>query len=207
MRVTHLTDDELQLYLDRWKPGERRAEREAPSIADLEALQHIDHCSRCQGELALYRQLYRELAEPADLRLPRSFARRITWSLPPFAAMRTRARLRTGLSTGFVALLVMAWIFSRVEWIILAARSLAAIGTKLAIVKFWATVLWDHIPPGVVVLPDLSAWWLKLYASVEQAFVIDSRLVQFAILALLAAALVGSADRLLVRIPDRFRLW
>jgi len=206
VRVTHLTDEELQVYLDRWRPRNKHTVREAPSIEDVETYQHIEHCPRCQADLALYRQLYRELEVPSQARLPRGFARKTTWSLPPFAAMRTRARLQAGLTTGAIALLVMIWVFSRIEWVVLVARGLTAVSLKLHVVTFWASLLWQQLPlPSAP--PQLHASWNNLQGALERAFTADPGLLHFTLMALLAAVLVGYADRLFARIPERFRLW
>lgn len=206
MRVTHLTDDELQVYLDRWRPNDKRMVREAPNAEDVETYQHIEHCPRCQAELALYRQLYRELEGPSETRLSRGFARKTTWRLPPFAAMRTRARLQAGVTSGAVVLLVLVWIFSRVEWAMLVARSLAAVSLKLHVVKFWASLLWQQLPlPSTP--PQVYASWNNLQGALERAFTVDPGLIHFTLMALLAAVLVGYADRLFAYIPERFRLW
>lgn len=206
MRVAHLTDDELQVYLDRWQPRNGKPKREALNLDDIETLQHIERCPRCQEELALYRQLYHDLAEPSETQLPRSFARKATWSLPPFAAMRTRTRLKAGLSTGLVAVLVLAWLATRVDWAIFVSRCLMWADTQLGALRFWTGLLWDQLPPLGVAFPNFSAWWLKLYAAVEQAFTLEAGMIHFIIIAIAVALLVGSSDRLLMRVPSRYRL-
>jgi anti-sigma factor RsiW len=75
----HLTDDELQSYLD----GHPLSDREWVE-------KHLRVCDRCREELARYEQLYMELAEDKGHELSPDFADSVISRLPERPAPRPR---------------------------------------------------------------------------------------------------------------------
>jgi len=143
MRLRHLTDIEIQALLD------RRTVLEPPEVPgpiylkDLDSQEHLDHCPVCKAELETYRELYAGLGRTEVSYLPRNFATKVTFSLPPFRAQRTRARLQLALIWATSLLVGLAWLLGRVDWSVLAARAMtSAFGwwcqTKAMVTVFWA---------------------------------------------------------------------
>lgn len=143
MRISHLQDHEIQAYLDRC--------RIPVSDEDVEVKEHLENCVRCREEVHTYELLYGELAEEPTVSLPRNFAKKVTLSLPPLAAARTRARVRAWLA-GLAAALTLPVVLAALNLKVLlisAAVSLTT-GYVAALTWFYSTV--SHIP-----VPDFSS--------------------------------------------------
>jgi len=145
MRLRHLTDIEIQALLDRRTVLEPPEVPGAIYLKDLDSQEHLDHCPACQAELETYRELYAGLGRSRVSYLPRNFATKVTFSLPPFRAQRTRARLQLATIWATSLLAGMAWLLGRVDWSILAARAITAtLGwwchTKATVAVFWALI-------------------------------------------------------------------
>jgi len=145
MRLRHLSDIEIQALLD------RRTVLEPPEVPgtvylkDLDSQEHLDHCPVCKAELETYRELYAGLGRSEVSYLPRNFATKVTFSLPPFRAQRTRARLQLASIWATSLLAGLAWLLGRVDWSILAARAITTMlgwwcHTKTMVAVFWATI-------------------------------------------------------------------
>ena len=70
MPIEHLTDEDIQRYLD----GTISAEND-------EIRRHLEICQTCQDALEMYQQVYTGLTDDRDLLLPGDFARRVTKEL------------------------------------------------------------------------------------------------------------------------------
>ena len=70
MGTGHLTDDDIQTYLD----GESVRENK-------EIVEHLDSCKTCRSRLAQYRSLYVGLKDDSGFELPADFAERVTSSI------------------------------------------------------------------------------------------------------------------------------
>jgi len=205
MRVRHLNDFEIQGLLDRRAaapesdvPGERY-------LKDLEAQEHLDNCPVCLAEVAMYRRLFGELTESDRCRLPKNFASKVTFSLPPFRVQRTRARLQMAGIWASVALITLGWFLSKLNWSGIVGK-LGLYGVlNLASLKTWLTTV-----TGGLSLPsfDLARFWMPvtdLTESIEQALATDGSAVSFVILAVCVLTLIASLDRLYLSSTRRQR--
>jgi len=205
MRVRHLNDFEIQGLLDRRAaapssdvPGERY-------LKDLEAQEHLDNCPTCLDEVAMYRRLFGELDEYDECHLPKNFASKVTFSLPPFRARRTRARLRMAGIWAVAALVSLVWFLSKLDWNgIVGKLSLYGV-LKLTTLKTWLTTV-----TGGWSLPsfDLARFWKPVTdftESIEQALATDGSAVSFVVLAGCVLMLIASLDRLYLTSTRRQR--
>lgn len=205
MRVRHLNDFEIQGLLDRRAsapkydvPGERY-------LKDLEAQEHLDNCPSCLSEVAMYRRLFGELDQSDDCGLPKNFASKVTFSLPPFRAHRTRARVQLAGAWGGVALVALTWFLTKLNWSgIVGKVSLYGV-LKLTTLKIWLTAL-----TGGWSLPslDLARFWKPVtdfIESFEQGLATDGSAVSFVVLVACVLMLVASLDRLYLSSSRRQR--
>ncbi len=79
MRLKHITDDEIQDYLD----GNISSE-----MKSIEG--HLEVCDACQANLERYRLLYGELKNEEDIRLSPYFSEAVMSRLPASSAKKTR---------------------------------------------------------------------------------------------------------------------
>ena len=126
MRVRHLTDIEMQGLLDRRDIAVPSQVPGALYLKDMDSQEHVDNCEICRTELELYRQLYGELGQAPEVKLPRNFATRVTFSLPPFKAQRTRTRLQLAAIWGASLLVSLFWMITQLDIAGLLARTLLA---------------------------------------------------------------------------------
>ena len=92
--MRHMTDDELQAYLDK-----------GTSSLDRIFENHINDCSQCRKAVNQYRSLYEKLAAPDKDALPTGFTDKVATMLTTeFNAMRWRSVWSwVGISTGVIA--------------------------------------------------------------------------------------------------------
>lgn len=196
MRVRHLNDIEIQGLLDRRAsalesdiPGERY-------LKDLEAQEHLDNCPTCLAEVAMYRKLFGELGEADDCDLPRNFASKVTFSLPPFRAKRTRARLQLGAIWSGVALISLAWFLSKLNWTgIIGKLSVFAVMQLAPLKASLSSMIGDWTLPSL----DLARFWspvTEFAESFQNALATDGSAVSFVVLAACVLTLIASLDRL-----------
>ena len=196
MRVRHLNDFEIQGLLDR---RDRAQGEKVPGeiyLQDLEAQEHLDNCPTCLAEVALYRGLYSELGGSDQTYLPKNFARKVTFLLPPFRAQRTRMRLQLAAVWVLALLVSLTWFLSRLDWQGLIGESALVVLPKYVAVKTWlmATV-------GSISMPefDPAGLWppmADLLESLQTALLTDGTPANLIILAGIALLLVGSLDQL-----------
>ncbi len=96
MSIEHLTDEEMQRYLD----GNI-------SVENDEIRGHLEICQTCQDALELYRQVYAGLTDDRDLLLPGDFARRVTRELEPHERARRLPEI-TGVAAAGAGLVLSA---------------------------------------------------------------------------------------------------
>ena len=200
MRVRHLTDHEFQGLLD------RRAviitDDAVPGMVyrkDLDAQEHLDNCPACRSEMALYRTLYGDLERVELPSLSRNFARRVTFSLPPFKARRTRTRLQLGAAYGCLALIGMVWWLSKIDWMAVVAKLLGialpvyhGVQSALSTITLWFPSLLANV---LVLIPREPA----IFKIIGMAFYSGAGSVHFVLLATLVLAMIASLDRLFLR--------
>ena len=143
MRISHLQDSEIQAYLDRHRiPGFDQ---------DAEVQEHLERCIRCREEVHTYELLYGELVEEPTLALPRNFAKKVTLSLPPLAAARTRARARAWLA-GLAATLTVLVVLAALNMKVLMTSASISLTTGYVTALMWFDAIVSHIP-----VPDFSS--------------------------------------------------
>jgi hypothetical protein len=188
MRVRHLTDIEIQALLD------RRIISAPDSVGvelyrkDLDSQEHLDNCTSCRAELEFYRELYGELEKSATVSLPRNFARKVTFSLPPF-------RLQLAGIWGASLLLSLAWLVGQMNLALPITRliwSVESLGREIGLIK---DVLIAMIPSPEIALTSFMARLTDVVASVQRAFsgdIATISLVMFAGLVVLMIVWVDS---------------
>ena len=196
MRVRHLNDFEIQGLLDRRAVAPSSNVLGERYLKDLEAQEHLDNCPTCLAEVAAYRRLFGELDESDECYLPRNFASKVTFSLPPFRARRTRARLQMVGIWAVAAMVSLIWFFSKLDWNgIVGKLSLYGV-LKLTALKVWLTTV-----TGGLSLPsfDLARFWKPVSNftdSIEQALATDGSAVGFVVLTGCVLILIASLDNL-----------
>ena len=196
MRVRHLTDIELQGLLDRRDIAVPSQIPGALYLKDMDSQEHVDNCPACRAELELYRHLYGELGQAAEVKLPRNFATRVTFSLPPFKAKRTRARLQMAAIWGASLMISLFWIVAQLDIASLVARSMVT-GyewyRELTVALFALGGLVPRFEIGVLhyLTPVIGVW-----NSVVGAFNTDVSKVNLAIVAGSILLMVSWIDRL-----------
>ncbi len=144
MRINHLADSEIQAYLDR-----RRVSGSDLTVGD-EVHEHIDGCARCREELNVYEHLFSEIAVEPEISLPRNFAKKVTLSLPPLAAARTRARIHA-LLTGLASAAAVILLLALMSWKVLATLAATSLTTGYVTALTWIDTILSLIP-----VPDLA---------------------------------------------------
>lgn len=196
MRVRHLTDIEMQGLLDRRDVVVPSQVPGALYLKDLDSQEHIDNCPVCSAELSLYRQLYGELEEQPQVKLPRNFATRVTFSLPPFKAQRTHARLQLAAIWGVSLLVSLFWIVAQIDLASLVARVLTSgyeLYSQVTLVLFALGGLTPHVEINALqcLTPLLCVW-----DSVVGAFSTNVSQVNIVIIAGTVLLIVAWVDHL-----------
>jgi len=196
MRVRHLTDIEMQGLLDRRDVAVPSEVPGALYLKDMDSQEHVDNCPSCRAGLELYRQLYGELGQQAEVRLPRNFATRVTFSLPPFKAQRTRARLQLGAIWGVSLLVSLFWIISQLDFASLMARTIVysqqLVGQTTVVLSALLST-WSH--PEVQLLTYLTPL-LGVWDSVVGALSTKLNHYNLMVLAGTVLAMIACVDRL-----------
>ena len=198
MRVRHLTDHELQGLLDRRTLSDDSRVPVTVYHKDLEAQEHLDNCSDCQAEMELYRTLFGELEQAPPPELSRGFARKVTFSLPPFRAQRTRTRLKLAFSYGILLLGALVWSLWQINW-----------GGLIGETVRLSLPVWQMIDSGLAVLTASIPWVLAdmivllpsktgLLRSIGDAFVSGNASVHLIVFATLLLVMVNTIDRLVL---------
>jgi len=197
MRVRHLNEIEIQALLD------RRAMGTAADVAvevyrkDLDSQEHLDNCPICRSEMEVYRGLYQELGRCRVPHLPRSFARKVTFSLPPFRAKRTRTRLQLAAIWGTSLLVSLFWLLAQINIGLVVARSVAAVSGFLhqseATLSLLVAVLRLFFDPA-------SIWFLGqlsgVAGAVERALTAQVGPANMILVAGLVLLMIASVDKL-----------
>ena len=196
MRVRHLTDIEIQGLLDRRDVVVPSQVPGVLYVKDMDSQEHVDNCPVCRAELSLYRQLYGELEQPAEVKLPRNFATRVTFSLPPFKAQRTRARLQVAAIWGASLLVSLFWIVGQLDLTSLVARGMVyghELYSQMTLMLFAAGSLLPHFEISALQhLAPLQGVW----DSVVGAFHTDSDHLNLVVLAGTVLAMIAWLDHL-----------
>ncbi len=194
MRIEHLADDEIQAYVD----SERRGSAESENSVG----QHLKSCAQCRERVEQYRVLFEQLADSDELHLPAGFARKVTLSLPPFAAKQRRSRIRAALGAGLLPFMTIVSLLMLIDWGAVG-RTLSVAFTSVypVVIDWWLTVVLV-IAKGLTVSEITIFQWLwpesvrlnSLVNSVCSAFASNSTTVTFLICAGFIALLLTSLD-------------
>jgi len=140
MRVSHLTDIEIQEYLDQGRGVGTGLARSG------EVAEHIQSCPKCRGELNTYRRLIGDLYQaPEIVELPRNFAKKVTLSLPPLAAARTRSRVQAAL-TGLAMVLTVLTVLVVMNLKLIATTASASLTAGYVTATTWLHSVFTLIP-------------------------------------------------------------
>ena len=130
MAVTHLSDQEIQTYLD------------SKHHLDSATTGHLEECHACRTRLQQYEVLYRELSRPLEMRLSKQFDELILQKvgLSPLShfgfklwqILLLAAACLSGLGFSIIAIGAKGW--SQLETVVSAA--IAVTGHGLESVKF-----------------------------------------------------------------------
>ena len=205
MRVRHLNDIEIQGLLDRRASASGTDIPGGRYLKDLEAQEHLDNCPDCLAEVALYRRLFGELDESDECRLPRNFASKVTFSLPPFRAKRTRARMQLAGVWAGVALITLTWFLIKLNWIGIVAKVSVFGILKLTALKVWLTAVVGDLSLPSLDLTRFRSPVTKFIGSFEKGLATDGSAVSFVVLACCVLMLMASLDRLFLTSTRRKR--
>lgn len=197
MRLRHLNEIEIQALLD------RRAMVTAADVScevyrkDLDSQEHLDNCPICRSEMETYRGLYQDLGRCRVPQLPRSFARRVTFSLPPFRAKRTRMRLQIAAIWGASLLISMFWLLAQINMGLVVARSVAIVSnlqheTEAIMSLLVAAVLPFFDPASIWFLGQLSG----VAGAIERALTAQVGPANMIVVAGLVLLMIATVDKL-----------
>jgi len=130
------------------------------------------------------------------VKLPRNFATRVTFSLPPFKAQRTRARLQLAAIWGTSLLVSMFWMVTQLDIASLVARMLTSgyeLSSQMTLVLFALGGLLPHFEISALqhLTPLMGVW-----DSVVGAFSTDVNQTNLVIVAGAVLLIVAWVDHL-----------
>jgi len=120
MAVRHLTDEQIQRYLD------------GDMSRDSDVAYHLQHCLACQQQLELYRKVYESLQQDVGFELAPGFAESVMTRLAAASEKSSRTSL-VGLILlvfGTIALAGLALYFFEVKALTEILASLSAFGAE-----------------------------------------------------------------------------
>ena len=120
MAVRHLTDEQIQRYLD------------GDMSRDSDAAYHLQHCPACQRQLELYREVYEGLQQDVSFELAPGFAESVMNRLAaaPERSPRVSSVGLILLAFGTVAVAGLALYFLEVKALTEVLASLSAFGVE-----------------------------------------------------------------------------
>ncbi len=209
MRVRHLTDEEIQLFLDVDRTDDRTTE-------ETETFEHLDSCMLCQEQRSQYARLYGEAGEIPSIMLPEDFARKVTIALPPHAAIRPEATPSTASRARARILSFFAWcliwslpafgLFLIVDWSTLIGSAAYKVITGVLSLKagLWAAVsACDPLPLATrasawlwAQLPEFSFDWTAMKSQISDS-IWEPGLTSLLTCAVLAILIVSSVQDML----------
>ncbi|MBU0982340.1 MAG: hypothetical protein KKA42_00605 [candidate division Zixibacteria bacterium] len=192
MRLAHLTDIEIQEYCD-----SSNRSREARTV-DWEITEHLNMCQACREQVDLYETLFSDITREPELTLPRNFAKKVTLSLPPFAAARSRNRRRLALVSAISTfVLTLTWLVLLLDIRGALASAVGTVAPTAVAVKSWMATMIPLIPWPSINVPRLELDW-TIFRSVTDAFIADPFPALFVACAAVVLLLVGSLDNLVI---------
>lgn len=199
MRVTHLTDKEIQAYLDAFE-GHGRV---SPGSLESGVQDHLDFCLKCQAAVRSYAHLFSELACQKQPSLSRKFAYKVA-SMIPRRPVPPVVVVPVTLGWAYLVMVLLTWWLTSVNWV--------GTGLSLAdrIVKF--RVVANAVLTGLGQIPGWSSVVAYVRETTVAAVDIVGRVLtstQSTPWTLIAAAvvilLVAAADSLTPAVFERQR--
>ena len=149
MRLRHMTDREIQEYLESFR-GQGRV---AVESLDSDVREHLENCNHCRSKLREYAHLFSDLACQPQPSLPNAFAYRLLSLLPKHRLVPPVVVVPVTLGWVYCCLVAVAWWISALNWLAIG-NWLTANAIDLLLQTRLAATLW---------LPsfDVAALWLR----------------------------------------------
>jgi len=195
MRVKHLNEFELQAYLD-------HEHSDTLSHLSRQTRQHVEGCLICREKLLDYHYLYGELDACPQVDLPKNFAKKVTLSLPPFAAAHTRAFVMACLGWSTVGAVSLGWLFSKLDWQSIFVRTVVLTTLAIPTIESWLSsgALFLLSLPGRLLSIDLPAFsfdWSPWTSLIDKTMAYSAG-PALAIAAALVVLILSSLDSLTI---------
>ncbi len=181
MRVKHLTDEEIQVFLDVDRGDDL-------TLEESEIFEHLDSCILCRERRNEYVMLCGEAEQAPSIALPDDFARKVTIALPPHAAIRPEATPSTAGKARARILSFFAWcliwslpafgLYLIVDWSKLIGSAVYKVVTGFLSFKagLWAAI--SGFDP-LQLASSASAWlWAKLPESPIDWTALKSQIIE-----------------------------
>jgi len=205
MRLTHLNEREIQAYADRHHLANEPWLSQEQATDHLEQHEHVCTCVECRESLAQYEALYGELTVCADSQpslLPRNFARKVTLSIPPFAAAHARATIRLWVGAGMAVVLMFSWWLCSLNWSVIVGKAAVNLVNAGGVVHGWFLTAAIKVSLSVLIsaerwIPRFDIDWSHAVLVLTQ-LIADPRVFTFVVCAGIAAYLMTSVDDLIL---------
>ena len=197
MRVSHLSDSEIQHYLDNFS-GHGRI---AVDSLDSDIRDHLNSCDRCQENLRGYARLYGDLACEPEPVLPTSFAHKVIAMLPGRRRVPPVLVVPVTLGWAYAVLLLVTWWLRSLNWVGISTWGMTQVVDLAAAVQ-GVTFVWQPMVYVKVLslellgMAELLTWRMSSFESlrslwdgVQSGLTTESAFVAGLIALLLAAAL------------------
>lgn len=196
MRLTHLTDSELQALLDNKNSGR--------GALNVETNEHLKSCDQCGEALAAYETLFGQLSHEVGPEMPRLFARRVTRLLPPFRAARERLqkRLQKLYVLGFAG--AAAWSLLLLDWRTIVQQAGGLLIEEYYSAKLVVDSLWSVRSLVEFPWPDFSRFVDPISSRIASVPVSEGVWVMLVVGAV-AMMVINSLDHLLISQTFRVR--
>ena len=158
MRLRHMTDREIQEYLESFR-GHGRV---AVENLDSDVREHLEHCSHCRSELREYAHLFSDLACQPQPSLPNAFAYRLLSMLPKHRLVPPVVVVPVTLGWVYCCLVAVVWWIRALNWQAIQTWVTANV-IDLFLNASYIKSLWL---PSV----DIGMYWLRLQQQIADMF-------------------------------------
>jgi predicted anti-sigma-YlaC factor YlaD len=100
MALTHLTDEQIQEYLDN-----------GPGKATESVAAHLENCPSCRAAVAEYRHFYQQLTDDTGFELPADFAASVIARVAPALQQRSRFSIVYPVAAALIAVVTSLYLF------------------------------------------------------------------------------------------------
>jgi len=188
MRLKHISDTELQEYLD------RKMRRVEDSAADLLATEHLSNCPYCRETLREYEELYASIELCPQPALAEGFTSRVMARLPEYTPRQSKYALPAGILGPIAAIITLLLTIDLKP----ALGNISAVSMKYftTLLSWWSSLSFQSLPR-----PDLSID-LSFFQKLQSAFTEPSGTsLMIACIGVTLLIIVASE----ARIPERAR--